>query len=166
MSFKTANPLPGDIGLVRITGAVGAGISLGQRLVGSGSYFTHAFVVVGDDLAVQAQPGGAVLTSLFGAVDGRRVAYSDFDLSDRQRALICAHAKLLVGTPYSFLDYAAIGAARFTGIKALEDYVSESGHVICSQLADLAYRRAGIDLFPNRIPGDVAPGDIARLIGA
>lgn len=164
--FKTENPLPGDIGLVRISGITGKLVSLGQRLIGSGGYYTHAFVVVNGGMVVQAQPGGAERVALSEAVGNRRVAYSAFSLTDATRQAIVSAADSLVGTPYSFLDYAAIGAARLTGLAALERYTSDDGHMICSQLADEAYGRAGIDLFPDRLVGDVAPGDIARLIGA
>jgi hypothetical protein len=165
---KTDNPLRGDIGLVRITGLTGLAVDLGQRLIGSGSYFTHAFIVVdpAQDLIIQAQPGGADFASLRKTVAGRRVVYSDFALTDKQRYDIAAAAVAMHGTPYSFVDYAAIGAARLAAYKGLENYVSDSGHEICSQFADLAYKRGGFDLFPGRIPGDVVPGDIARLIGA
>lgn len=160
-------PQPGDFGLCRISGLTGAVVSAGQRLIGSGSYFTHAFIYVGDGQVIQAQPGGALPVLLAEALGGRRrVAFSDFDLTDGQRSAIVHAAERLIGTPYSFLDYPAIGAARLLGCKGFEDYVSASGHMICSQLVDICYRRAGIELFPGRIPGDVAPGDLANLIGA
>jgi uncharacterized protein YycO len=165
VQFKTDNPQVGDIGLVRISGVTGVLVSLGQRLIGSSSYFTHAFVVVGDGMVVQAQPGGAECVPLAEAVGSRRVVYTDFAL-DHKRGLISLAAVAMVGTPYSFLDYAAIGLRRILRFAGLERYVANTGHLICSQLADLAYKRAGFELFPGRIPGDVTPGDIARLIGA
>lgn len=166
MQFKTDNPQVGDIGLVRISGVTGVLVSLGQRLIGSSSYFTHAFVVVGDGMVVQAQPGGAECVPLADAVGSRRVVFTDFALPAEQRIGIMWAALAMVGTPYSFLDYAAIGLRRILRFAGLERYVSNTGHLICSQLADLAYKRAGFELFPGRIPGDVTPGDIARLIGA
>jgi uncharacterized protein YycO len=168
VQFKTTNPLMGDIGLVRISGLTGLAVDLGQRLSGSGSYFTHAFVVLDaeQDLIVQAQPGGAVVASLRETVGDRRVAYTDFALTSDQRLDIASAALSLIHTPYSFLDYPAIGLRRLLGISALERYVGDHGHLICSQLADLAYKRGGFDLFPGRLPGDVEPGDIARLVGA
>lgn len=166
MVYKTENPLPGDFGLVHIPRLVGGAISRGQRLVGSGSYFTHAFVVVENGDVVQAQPGGAVACPLMDAITSRRVAYSAFDLLTQQRARIVANAMSMIGTPYSFADYLAIGALRLAHFGWLEDYVSADGHLICSQLVDEAYGLAGIELFPNRRTGDVAPGDLANLIGA
>lgn len=166
MTFKTASPQIGDIGLVRITGLTGKLVSFGQRLIGSGSYFTHAFVYVGNGMVVQVQPGGAEIVSLAEAVGNRRVAYSSILLSVARREAIADYAKALEGTPYSFLDYAAIGMRRLLRSSLLERFVGDSRHMICSQLADEAYAQAGIHLFPNRLAGDVTPGDIARLIGA
>lgn len=160
-----ANPQPGQFGLVAISGTVGKLISIGQRLIGSGSAYTHAFLVVDDGLAVTGQPGGAALVPVEDAVAGREVRYSDYLLSDPQRAGIVSAGRSLVGTPYSYVDYLAIAAARVAHVDALERYVSATGHMICSQLVDEAYRRAGVELFPGRIAGDVTPGDLARLIG-
>jgi cell wall-associated NlpC family hydrolase len=160
------NPKPGDIGLCRISGLTGVAVSAGQRLIGSGSYFTHAFIYMGAGEVIQAQPGGAKRVLLAEALDGRkRVAFSDFDLNPAQRSAICAAAERFIGTPYSFLDYLAIAEARIARIDSLEEFVGETGHMICSQLVDECYRQAGIELFPGRIPGDVAPGDLAKLIG-
>lgn len=158
-------PEPGTFGLVRTPGYVGRLIDAGQRLVGSGSYYTHAFVVVGHGLAVQSQASGAELTTLERVTSNRTAAYSPLALTDDQRIDICGEAVALVGTPYGYLDYLAIGMARLMHVDTLERYVATTGHMICSQLVDEVYRRAGIDLFPDRINGDVTPGDLARLIG-
>lgn len=161
MTFKTSNPLPGDFGLVPISGIAGKGISLGQRIIGSGSKYQHAYIVIGNDI-VEAEPGGAARDTLH----YETAAYSAFPLTDDQRQAIVSAAVSMVGTPYSFVDYAAIGALRLLHFGWIEDYVSASGHMICSQLVAECYRRAGIELFPNRAAGDVVPGDLARLIGA
>jgi uncharacterized protein YycO len=164
---KYSNPLPGDFGLVRISGAVGEAISIGQTLVGSGSYYTHAFVVTNDMRVVQAEVGGAQLVTLDEATNGyARVAYSAFDLTDKQRRIIANTAAASVGTPYSFLDYLAIAALRIAHTDRLERFVGRTKHMICSQLVAQCYANAGYPLFPMRAPGDVAPGDLAHLIGA
>jgi cell wall-associated NlpC family hydrolase len=167
VSVKTSYPLPGDFGLTRIAGVTGKLVSVGQRAVGSGSYFTHAFVYVGNGHIIEAEPGGARLSTLAHALEGgKHAVYSDLELTGAQRRDIVSAALSLKGTPYSFLDYLAIGEARILRTKHLEHFVADSGHMICSQLVDESYRRAGIDLFPGRLTGDVAPGDLARLIGA
>jgi cell wall-associated NlpC family hydrolase len=156
-------PKPGDFGLTRIAGKTGRLVSIGQRVIGSGSYYTHAFVYVGNGEIIEAEPGGARRSTL---QEGKHVAYSAIPLSCSRRSSIVRAAVALIGTPYSFLDYVAIGARRLAHIDALERFVEDSHHMICSQLVDEVYRRAGIELFPNRIPGDVTPGDLAKLIGA
>lgn len=162
----SAYPAVGQFGLTRIPGVTGLLVDAGQRIVGSGSHYTHAFIYIGNWEVVQAEPGGARRRPLADVLGGRPAVYSDFALSDAERESIVDHAIGMVGTPYSFLDYAAIGAARLLHTKALENYVGDTGHMICSQLVDEAFACAGIELFPDRIPGDVAPGDLARLIGA
>lgn len=165
--MKTSYPQPGDFGLTRIAGTTGKLVSIGQRLVGSGSYYTHAFIYVGNGEIIEAEPGGARRALLSHALQGRkRAAYSDYDLTASQRSNIVRAAVSLIGTPYSFLDYLAIAEARIVRTGALEEFVSDTGHMICSQLVDETYRRAGIELFPGRLSGDVAPGDLAKLIGA
>jgi cell wall-associated NlpC family hydrolase len=159
-------PSVGQFGVTRIHGLTGRLIEVGQRLIGSGSRFTHAFVVVADGWVVQAEPGGARLVPLSSVVGGRDTLYSDLALTDEQRQVIRIKALRLAHTPYSYLDYLAIAARRLFGVSFLERYVEDSGHMICSQLVDEVFREAGIELFPARIPGDVVPGDLARLIGA
>jgi cell wall-associated NlpC family hydrolase len=163
LTYSTT-PRVGQFGLTTIDGLTGRMVELGQHLIGSGSRFTHAFVYVGDGMIVQAQPGGAVCVPLDTVVN--EVVFSDFPLTSLESLRIATAAKWLVDTPYSFLDYAAIGAARLLHTKRLERYVSDRGHMICSQLVDVVYRQADIELFPGRLAGDVTPGDLARLIGA
>jgi hypothetical protein len=47
----------------------------------------------------------------------------------------------------------------------VRDFVADEGHLICSQLVDEAYLRAGVHLFDDgRLPGDVTPGDLWWLL--
>lgn len=166
--YKTENPQLGDIYLAKIPGPVGAFVRFGQWAVGSASYFTHAGIVGPNGTsAIYAQPGGASLTTMSRALDNRgRVVYSNFDLTPDQRQAIWDAAGRRLGTPYSFADYAAIPALRWFHTDALETFVGASGHMICSQYVVQCYADAGVALFPKRVPGDVAPGDLANLIGA
>jgi hypothetical protein len=159
-------PQPGDFGVVQIHGYGGKLISLGQALIGCPSRFSHAFLVLDNGEIVQGEPGGAKIYPA-SVMHGRGAVYSSLPLTDAQRADIVAAGRALADTPYSWVDYAAIGFQRL-GLpsKALADYVADGGHMICSQLVAEAYRRAGDPLFPNRAPGNVTPGDLARLIGA
>jgi uncharacterized protein YycO len=159
-------PQPGDFGVVQIHGYGGKLISIAQALIGCPSRFSHAFLVLDNGEIVQGEPGGAKIYPL-SVMEHRGAVYSSLPLTDTQRAAIVAAGRSMAGTPYSWVDYAAIGLQRLgMPFKALRDYVSDSGHMICSQLVDAAYQRAGVDLFPNRAPGNVTPGDLARLIGA
>lgn len=163
----TAPPLPGTVGLSRIGGATGAAIWVGQLLIGDGAPVTHAFVVVSDTEVVQAMPGGAEIAPLADYLDRAGVWFTrSYPLSGSQRAGIVDAARTLVGTPYSFADYLSLAAHRFR-IPAphLRRYIADSGHMICSQLVDECYLRAGVHLFADgRWPGDVTPGDLWRVM--
>src|SRR5579859_5308568 len=141
-----AEPLPGDIGLVRISGSVGGLIRFGQWLNGDGyANFEHAFIYVGDDKIVEAQPGGAILTDL-SKYDGRDIFWSTrlINLTAQQRVTIVTLAKNQVGTPYSFLDYFAMAIKRFhLPVPFVADRVLNSKHLICSWLCAKDYEAAG-----------------------
>jgi hypothetical protein len=142
-------------------------VRFGQWLNGAhyaAAGFEHAFVVITvDGMTMEAQPGGAAIGSVHHHPDA--VYYS---CPDEARSAVCREAFSLKGTPYSFADYAALAALRLhiTPLDhALERYVASSGHMICSQLVDCAYQRAGVQLFDDhRMPGDVTPADLYELI--
>lgn len=153
----------GDIGLARIKGFVGLTIQLGQWFNGDGSRWTHAYIVGRADVIYQAEPGGAEAVPL-DTYAGREV-FVHPELTTEQRDRIVAAAKDMLGTPYSFLDYLSIALHRFRiRPRFVERYVQTTKHMICSQLVDEAYLRAGVHLFADgRLPQDVTPGDLARL---
>ncbi|MFJ3248349.1 hypothetical protein [Streptomyces sp. NPDC086782] len=159
-------PLPGDFALTKIAGVTGAFISAGQYLVGDGAPVQHAYVYVGDGLIVQAMPGGAELIALEDANEPYVWSTGKIPLTATERFDICVNALSLVGTPYSFLDYASIALAHYRIRPAwVRDFVASTGHLICSQLVDEAYLRAGVHLFDDgRLPGDVTPGDLWKLL--
>ena len=81
------------------------------------------------------------------------------------RLRVVQHAHRLLGTPYSFLDYLALGlhhllpGARVTAWA--RDRVQDSGHLICSAYVDRVYDHAGIHLYDDgRLSGDVTPSDL------
>ncbi len=88
---------------------------------------------------------------------------------NRSQGFKAAHAALrYVNTPYSFLDYVSLLAHHLDpvwklapeacGSQALARYVRDSGHMICSQLADQALSDAGFHVFDDgRLPQDVTP---------
>jgi len=158
-------PQPGDIGITRISGAGGKVIRFAQWLNGdSFKDYEHAFVVVkprGLYVAkqiVEAMPGGAVEVQNWHAP-----AETVYLRCPRQyREAVAQNARYLVGTPYSYLDYASIATHRLhIRVPLLKRYVASSRHMICSQLADYAAWAAGWEIFQDkRWPGDVTPGDL------
>lgn len=162
----TGQPQPGWIGLTRIDGPVGAGIRLGQWADGDGfSVMEHAFVLLGAGLIVEAEPGGARVARL-DQYAGRPLAW--IPCPPQLQDAVAAQARALVGTPYSFLDYAALATHRLhLPAPGLRPYIADSGHMLCSQLADEAARRAGWHLFADgRWPGYVTPGALRALVPA
>jgi len=156
-------PRPGDIGLTGSKSLTGRVIRAAQALIDDHSFVTHTFVVLEDGWMIEAQPGGAAFNRLEKYPDA---IYSKFPLTEDQRIDVCVEAIKMHGTPYSFLDYLALGLTHFNmSPEPVRRRVSSSGHMICSQLCAEAYRRAGVDLFPDkRLPMDVTPGNLARLV--
>jgi hypothetical protein len=155
---------PGDIGFVKIEGVLGFFVSLGQHLTGDSCRYTHTYIVLDEETVIAAQPGGARIDPLSDYQN--KAVYLQRDLTDEQRATIVSEARALEGLPYSFLDYLAIALARF-GIKPkwLQRYIANTGHMICSQLCDEVYRRAGIHLFNDgRLSQEVTPGDLFYVL--
>lgn len=162
--IELKNPKPGDFGLSRIPGSVGWWVGLGQFIIGDASRWTHAFVVLDDNTVIQAMPKGAEIVSL-DSYRGRAV-FSNIPLEDSQRAEIVRHARSFNKVRYGFSDYLALSLANI-GLhpKWLKNYIANNGRMICSQLVDEAYKRAGVHLFNDgRMPQDVTPGDLANLL--
>lgn len=156
-------PRAGDFGVVHVSGEGGKLIRAGQWLNGSGYRdYEHAFMYVGRGEVIEAQPSGARIDQL----TTQRVLWSHYNLTMAQRLSLVRIADSLVGTPYSWPDYFALAARRFrVPVPGLHKYIADSGHMICSQLVDYCYQKAGIQLFNDgRWPGDVTPADLANLI--
>jgi hypothetical protein len=175
---------PGSYFLAHITGPVGYGIALGQALAGSGSRWTHAGLILDTDGTIlEAEPGGARIANI-SKYDGRPLLVSDGPVQwflakaraeiepaigwdpraeAMARSNVVTETRKLVGVPYSGLDYLALAALHLhLPSKWIRDRVQSSGHMICSQLVDAVYLRAGIHLFSDgRLPGDVMPADLA-----
>lgn len=121
---------------------------------------------VNEPAVVEAQPAGAALAPV-GAYPA--AIWSPAPPEGNTEALV-AQALGLVGTPYSWVDDACIGLADLFGWhvpEAVRKRLNRVDRLMCSQLVDVAYRRAGVNLFhDDRIPGDVSPGDLLDLIEA
>lgn len=162
-------PRPGDIGLTQISGTGGRLIRFGQWLNGDGfKDYEHAFVVTEyrqglPDIPwiVEAMPGGAQHVKNWH--DPERTVY--LRCPEGVREAVASAARGYTGVPYSYADYFALAAHRLhVPYPHLRRYVRDSGHMICSQLADQAAADGGWHLFDDgRLPGDVTPGDLERL---
>jgi hypothetical protein len=162
-------PQLGDFGVVATHGWEAKVIRWGTE-----SSVNHAFVYIGGGQIVEARPGGAAIAS---ARKYPTASWSSEPLGDMARRRIASGATQLVGTPYGWLDIAAIALAQ----RRLGDLVDplaplhaqpwairrvQSLHtLICSQLVDVAYQGAGVHLFNDgRVPGLVSPGDLLEVI--
>lgn len=155
-------PKPGDIGLTSSRAWTGRIVRSLQALIDDDSFITHTFLVLYDGYIIEAQPGGAVFNRLEKYPDAK---FTDHDLTETERHNICIEGIKMHGVGYSWLDYLALGLTHI-GILAnpVRRRVETSGKMICSQLCAEAYRRAGVELFPDkRLPMDVTPGDLGRL---
>lgn len=157
-------PELGDFALVRTN-------DIGGRLIriGTDSFFNHALLYVGNGNVIEARPSGAG----YNTVD----AYSREDyyltwstgawpLTDEQRKDIVLWSVAHVGTPYSWLDIAALSAKTFhVKFPGLDKRITRSDRLICSQLVDQAWEAAGVHLFDDgRLSQDVTPGDLWKLL--
>jgi hypothetical protein len=162
----------GSFFLTTVPGWGGYLISLGQALAGDPSRWEHAGIVIdADGTVVEAEPGGARIGHL-SAYAGQPLLVCDGPVQEALasespraglREVVVREARALIGTPYSALDYAALGLLHLhlpsTWVRRR---VETSGHLICSALVDRAMCRAGIHLFSDgRYPGDVLPADLA-----
>lgn len=123
----------------------------------------HAFVYLGNDQIIEAQPGGAAISPVS--------KYPNAIWSEHQAlgVNITAGAKALAGVPYNYIDVAAQAIVRLLGWQApmwALRRLSDPRRLQCAQLVDYAYHLAGIELFHDRRPsGLVAPSDLYELIG-
>lgn len=159
-------PRPGDFGLVAINGEAGRLIRVGQWLNGDGwGRYQHAVLVLDNGELIEAEPGGARIRPV-SEYDGTNVAWSDWPLTDAERAAIVAAGRPLEGVPYSFLDYLALAAKRLhIPIPGLRKYIAATGHDICSQLVDLGYQLGGQTMFADhRWSGYVTPMALQRAL--
>ena len=155
-------PNVGDVGLYRTTGLIGAGIGLGQLIVGDASRYRHAFIVLDNDEVLEAEAGGAKITPL--DYYWGNTPFISMDLTDQQRSDIDKFGRQMVGTPYSFLDYGSIAlSALHIRPKFVTNYINNDKHMICSQLCDHLLRKVGYQMFSDgRIEGDITPGAFAN----
>lgn len=158
-------PKPGDFFLAQSEGVRGFVFRVAQFLTGEPSQYSHAGIVLDDRTYIEARPGGATIRPLEDLMSRRSLAFSQNKLTRAQREEIVRVARELVGTPYSWLRFAILaGKTLHVKTPRLQDRVLNHGGMICSQLVDEIYLRAGVQLFNDgRSPGDVSPGSLAHV---
>jgi hypothetical protein len=159
-------PQPGDFFLLVGTDTIGRLIRVGEWLNGDGwSTYSHAGLLLDDGTILEAEPGGARIRPA-SEYPTELMRWSSWTLSGAARHSLVLHGRQLVGVPYSFLDYASLALHRFhLRPPGLKSYIASTKHLICSQLVDEVYWRAGLHMFADgRWPGDVTPADLAAVL--
>jgi hypothetical protein len=172
-----STPVPGDFCCVPISGWVGSTIEVGQWLNGDKfQTYEHAEVYVGmPDAAgpfgytISAYPdraGRKALPCEAAKLPGAYWSSGIVPLTTDQRAGIVGWAEAHTDVGYSELDYLALVAHRLrVPVPNLQDFIGDSGHLICSQYVDLDYSINGVHLFDNgRWPGYVTPMDLVEYL--
>lgn len=119
---------------------------------------------------IEAAPGGARWRNIGDApevvLQGALWSTDAFPLTLAQQAAVVQAAVHYLGTPYSWADYGALVWHHLhLPWPGLQDYVADTGHMICSQLVDQCYADTGIHLFTDgRWPGYVTPEALADLV--
>ncbi len=161
-------PLPGDFAVVSMGGQGGALISAMETIAYDHStHWDHAFIYVGDEMIVQAEPSGAQKVPLGAYQYSIWSSGILFPSAAQRTAIVAAAEKCAAGKiPYSYLDYGAIAAHRFhLPVPGLKDYIADTGHEICSQLVDQCWLDGGYHLFTDwRWPGFVSPYDLGTML--
>ncbi|CAM3679172.1 hypothetical protein GCM10009865_47690 [Aeromicrobium ponti] len=81
------------------------------------------------------------------------------DLTWQQKELIYTNGKKFIGVSYDYLEIAEWFfklLANYDGV----GFVNNVNRVYCSELVDLVFKSAGVDLLPERVDGDVLPSHL------
>lgn len=183
MATVPANVQPGDFFCVLTASEVSRLIVLGEWLNGDrfsrtpGKRFAHAGIVTAvassrvpdrppQATIVEAEPGG-VRRCLWHYGTGSIAVWSTGVAAPANRAAAVRRAEELVGTPYGWWNYPAIGARRLhIPVPYLDSYVGSDRSVICSQLVDMCWIAGGTRMFPGRTTGFVTPQEEADWLMA
>jgi hypothetical protein len=153
-------PQPGDYGVVKTNGWAAKLIQFGTR-----SRWNHAFIYIGDDKIIEANPTGVEISSVF---KYEKISWNQHEgLVPEMRQHIISRAQHFVGQPYGFADIGnlilrMIGFKFLANTSLLERLAVRNG-VICSELVSLCYKGVGIPVTtgPDHL---VTPGDLAERL--
>ena len=156
MSYQ---PKPGDYGVVKTNGIIGRLIRIGTT-----SRWNHAFIYVGDNMIVEANPTGVALSP---ASKYPKIAWNQHDrLSAKQREIIVETALDQVGKAYDFIDIGSL-LLRIFGLKLpiykLFKVLSKRDSWFCSELVSYSYNKVKLPLL-NMPDYLVTPGDLAERL--
>lgn len=176
MTTPAIQLLPGDFAVVRKQGnyewrrdRIKLLLWLAQFADGStpqDDLFYHAFIYVGDNEIIEAEPSGAQRSPL-SKYDPASLLWSTglISLTEAERNTIVAYAESWVGTPYGWKTYLALAAYRFhIRTKWVRDTLASHREMICSQYIDACYAMAPYQLFPGSLPGSATPAKLAGLL--
>lgn len=170
MGTALADVRPGDWFVVSPDERLFWWIELGESLIdGRKTKWGHAGVATGRTpdgtlMIIEAEPHGAVMRPWHWEANPHLWS-TGTGLSNPSMA---SAALSLKDVGYSFLDYVAIEAhSLHIPVPGLQKYIMNTGHVICSQLVDVAAQRAAqtVKLFDDgRWNGFVKPSDLGHLL--
>lgn len=169
-----SGPEPGDFGLVgRQSGPWLDRLADALIRFGTKSPVDHAVLYLGDGWIAEAVMPRVRLMPVteYAGITWSTGRLGALTPDDRQRKSIVQAAESYLGTPYNLADIAAIALAQrrmgafVDGDEWWVKRLSDNRRVICSQLVDSCYAKAGVHLFRDRLPGLVSPADLYRLLG-
>lgn len=149
-----------QLGLVRTTG-----FSSWLIRTVTHSTYNHIVCYVGDGQVVSAETSGVQVLPV---EYFPQAVWSHFDLTLHQTGTIISFSRNQLGKPYGVLTFLWCGIARLFGVEHTPGWLlrrlNTRANWICSQLADSAYKAAGIHLFTDhRAEGAVVPGDFEPI---
>jgi len=137
--------LSGQIGLVRnSTSWVGKVV---EWATDSTSH--HVVVAIGPDLCVSADLPRVIIR---GHREFHSMEWSDFDLTPEQQEAVVASALSMVGRPYNVPAIVLLLLSKLTSVpipRFAVQWLERNPGLDCSQLAHIAMRAGGLELFPH-----------------
>lgn len=147
---------PGNFILVQGSGPISDGIALFER-----SGFTHAALVSGENIILEATPDGIQENP----IDYERYAVFEFiDATDKQLKGMVNFGRGQLGEGYSFRQDAGFvinGILEEMGFERIPGLLAEKKRIVCSAFVDLCARSQGFIVRSDRKPGDVTPAGLS-----
>lgn len=147
-------PLPGDILLY--THALKF-----TRLIPwfTGSRYYHCGLYEGGDTVLEARPQGVLRRPIRG---DRNAVFRVIPMPKERGPQALNYIRACLGSNYDPFDIAFIVLRHY--FPGLHLKYSDHNRVTCGELVVLAWRAAGVDLFPGKAAEEVIPSDFARFL--